>query len=229
MIGIIGAMVEEIIRLKEAMAEIEIIELANKTFYKGKLAGKTIVLVESGIGKVNAALVTTLLLNHFPINLLINTGTAGSLDPAVKLGDVVIAHSLTYHDVDVTGFGYERGQMAGMPSLYYPDSQLIRLSQAVVRGMGIEPIVGQIVSGDQFINSIEKTQEIRASFPRARACEMESTAIAQVAQVLEVPFVIIRAISDNADHYASVSFDDFVLEAGAKSAQMVASLLAVVD
>ena len=178
MIGIIGAMAEEITLLKEQMRQGEEIYIRKYTFIKGILSGKPVVLVESGIGKVNAAVVASILIQEFKVDYLINTGTAGAIDPGLRVEDTVIAHSLTYHDVDVTGFGYKLGQMAGMPDLYYPDLGLVRLAQEVIRELGQEPIIGQIVSGDQFIHSPQSIKDIRSHFPKARACEMESTAIA---------------------------------------------------
>ncbi len=225
MIGIIGAMAEEITLLKEQMRQGEEIYIRKYTFIKGILSGKPVVLVESGIGKVNAAVVASILIQEFKVDYLINTGTAGAIDPGLRVEDTVIAHSLTYHDVDVTGFGYKLGQMAGMPDLYYPDLGLVRLAQEVIRELGQEPIIGQIVSGDQFIHSPQSIKDIRSHFPKARACEMESTAIAQVAYSMEVPFLIVRAISDTADHQATLTFDQFLEIAGAHSAKIVSLLI----
>jgi len=225
MIGIIGAMAEEITLLKEQMRQGEEIHIRKYTFIKGILSGKPVVLVESGIGKVNAAVVASILIQEFKVDYLINTGTAGAIDPGLRVEDTVIAHSLTYHDVDVTGFGYKLGQMAGMPDLYYPDLGLVRLAQEVIRELGQEPIIGQIVSGDQFIHSPQSIKDIRSHFPKARACEMESTAIAQVAYSMEVPFLIVRAISDTADHQATLTFDQFLEIAGAHSAKIVSLLI----
>ena len=225
MIGIIGAMAEEITLLKEQMRQGEEIYIRKYTFIKGILSGKSVVLVESGIGKVNAAVVASILIQEFKVDYLINTGTAGAIDPGLRVEDTVIAHSLTYHDVDVTGFGYKLGQMAGMPDLYYPDLGLVRLAQEVIRELGQEPIIGQIVSGDQFIHSPQSIKDIRSHFPKARACEMESTAIAQVAYSMEVPFLIVRAISDTADHQATLTFDQFLEIAGAHSAKIVSLLI----
>ena len=112
-----------------------------------------------------------------------------------------------------------------MPDLYYPDLGLVRLAQEVIRELGQEPIIGQIVSGDQFIHSPQSIKDIRSHFPKARACEMESTAIAQVAYSMEVPFLIVRAISDTADHQATLTFDQFLEIAGAHSAKIVSLLI----
>lgn len=224
-IGIIGAMEEEIRYLKKVIKNQEIIHHYNFVFTKGQLGQHDVVLVLSGIGKVNATVSALLLKEKFDVDVMINTGSAGAIDPVLEVGDIVIAHSLTHHDVDVTGFGYEPGQMAGMPNVYYPNTQLMRIAQEVCRTMDMEPIIGQIASGDQFINSGDKIKAIATTFPTVRAAEMESAAIAQTAYVLGVPFVIIRAISDRADDEASMSFDQFILFAGKVSATIVTKLV----
>lgn len=224
-IGIIGAMEEEIRLIKANLSKLKEITHHQVTFYQGYLENREVILVQSGIGKVNATITTVLLVQQFNVDLIINTGTAGGLHKGLKVGDIVIADSLTYHDVDVTGFGYEKGQMAGMPALYYPDLQYSQLAKGVCRQLEIEPIFGQIVSGDQFVNSHEKVAQIAIDFPKAKACEMESTAIAQTAHVMKVPFVIIRAISDAGDDDAAFSFDEFVVVAGKASAQIVMNLV----
>ena len=122
-IGIIGAMEEEIRLIKANLSKLKEITHHQVTFYQGYLENREVILVQSGIGKVNATITTVLLVQQFNVDLIINTGTAGGVHKGLKVGDIVIADSLTYHDVDVTGFGYEKGQMAGMPALYYPDLQ----------------------------------------------------------------------------------------------------------
>lgn len=224
-IGIIGAMEEEIAQLKREMVLKYKETLHHITFFVGTLHHLDIVLVQSGIGKVNAALTTTLLIECFEVSAIINTGTAGAIDPALEIGDIVIADRLIYHDVDVTGFDYQLGQMAGMPEYYYSDAELLRIAQSAVRSQGTEPIIGLIVSGDEFVNDNKKIEWIQQNFKRARACEMESTAIAQTAYVLGVPFIIVRAISDSADQSAAVTFDEFIVTAGSTSAQMVSRFI----
>lgn len=224
-IGIIGAMEEEIRHLKSVIKNQETMTHYNFEFTTGEIGQHEVVLVLSGIGKVNATISALLLKEKFAVEVLINTGSAGAIDPALKVGNIVIAHSLVHHDVDVTGFGYEPGQMAGMPNVYYPNTELMRIAQEVCRGIDMEPIIGQIASGDQFINSSEKISAISKTFPTVRAAEMESAAIAQTAHVLGLPFVIIRAISDSADDEASVSFDQFILFAGKVSATIVTKLV----
>ena len=224
-IGIIGAMAEEIALLKSSMQIDETVNYYGSDFFTGTLHGVPIVLVESGIGKVNATISTVLLIEHFDVTAVINTGSAGAVDPALSIGDVVVANYLIHHDVDVTGFGYKPGQMAGMPEGYFCDAELVRLAQDAVRRQGVEPVLGLIVSGDEFVNSVERVDAIRETFPKARACEMESAAIAQAAYAMDVPFVIVRAISDSADQSAAVTFDEFIIDAGRQSAPMIEDII----
>lgn len=220
-IGIIGAMAEEIQILKDRLDNINAIKKYSATYYTGQLAGVDVVLVQSGIGKVNATISVATLVETFNVDLIINTGTAGALDEGLEVGDIVIANELIHHDVDVTGFDYEWGQMAGMPLAYYPAMEPMRLVQKACRFNDQEPILGLIVSGDQFINSNERTKQIRQHFPTARACDMESAAIAQACHVMETPFIIVRSISDNANAIAPISFEDFVQLASRTSAELV--------
>lgn len=224
-IGIIGAMEEEIRVLRDAMSEVNMHQIHGMDIFEGTLNDQAIVLVQSGIGKVNATISVAILVERFQVTHVINTGTAGAIDPGLKVGDVVIAHSLAYHDVDLTAFGYAYGQMSRMPEQYYPNLDMVRTAQEVARTLNIEPIVGQIVSGDQFVNGKDLLERIHAKFPKARACEMESTAIAQACFVMKVPFAIIRCMSDQADGQANMSFDEFVVKAGQKSAILVQYLV----
>lgn len=227
--GIIGAMEEEIRLLKSAMKVEKEENIKGHLYYVGTLGGQKIVLVQSGIGKVNATITASVLGLHYQVDVMINTGTAGALAKGIKVGDLVIADSLMHHDVDVTAFGYEIGQMAGMPARYYPDLIHLDRFKQICRQYEIEPILGLIVSGDQFVASEYQKQGIKEKFPKAKACEMESAAIAQAASVMEIPFIIVRAISDSADQEAGVSFDQFVTEAGRQSAQMVEAFIRSFD
>lgn len=228
-IGLIGAMKEEIRIIKENLVDLESFDIAQFTFFQGRLGSQKVVLVESGIGKVNAALSVALLVHHFEVDFVINTGSAGAADPGLKVGDIVIARSIVHHDVDVTGFGYKKGQMAGMPEEYFPHLEAITLAKKVCRLLGIEPVLGQIASGDQFVNDAAHVKNIRRDFPTVRAVEMESAAIAQAAYVLEVPCLIIRSISDAADSEAAITFDEFIILAAANSAQLVMSFIAALE
>ncbi|MBG9979655.1 5'-methylthioadenosine/adenosylhomocysteine nucleosidase [Facklamia lactis] len=224
-IGVIGAMEEEIRLLRQQMQEVVVTNKYQFVFYQGQLNQQNIVLVQSGIGKVNASLSVALLVELFNVDFVINTGTAGAVDPGLKVGDLVIAQSLIHHDVDVTAFGYKKGQMAGMPEQYYPDSQAIQITKEVARRQGLEPILAQIASADEFVNNQARIEMIRKEFPVVRAVEMESAAIAQACHVLEKPYLIIRCISDSADEEANMNFDEFLVLAGGISAKIVVELL----
>ncbi|WEG73142.1 5'-methylthioadenosine/adenosylhomocysteine nucleosidase [Vagococcus intermedius] len=224
-IGIIGAMAEELRLLRQEMTEMTEWTEAGATFVSGKLAGKEVVAVQSGIGKVLAALTTTLLISHYKVDAVINTGSAGGIGEGLAIGDVVVSTRLAYFDADVTAFGYEMGQMAGMPLYYEADSKLVWQAKAAAEAKKLSVKTGLIVSGDTFVNSQDKIERIKSYFPDVLANEMEGAAIAHVAHQYKVPFVVVRAMSDVGDEEASVNFDDFILEAGRKSAEMVVALV----
>ncbi|MGX7109304.1 5'-methylthioadenosine/adenosylhomocysteine nucleosidase [Facklamia miroungae] len=228
-IGIIGAMEEEIRLLKAEMVNAEPIEYHGFVFYQGVLNEQEVVLVQSGIGKVNASVSVVLLVEHFSVDLIINTGSAGGLAPELKVGDLVIADGLIHHDVNLLAFGYEKGQMAGMPTIYQPDETKSQLAYQLANQKGQPVTIGLIASGDQFISDSQQIKKIIQAFPEVKAVEMESAAIAQAAYVLSTPFIIIRSISDKADESASMSFDEFILLAGRQSAELVLDILAHFD
>jgi 5''-methylthioadenosine/S-adenosylhomocysteine nucleosidase len=226
-IGIIGAMEEEVRNLREQMKEVERIEKASMQFYKGNLCGQEVVLVRSGIGKVNAAICTQLLIDVFQVTSVINTGIAGSLDAQVDIGDMVISDKLVYHDVEAIAFGYDRGQVPRMDTLYFPaDTELVRRAKQANEDANpdIQTFVGCIASGDQFVASREIKDEIVRLFA-AKCVEMEGTAIAHVAYLNQVPCVVIRAISDKADESASMDYPAFEKQAIIHSVKLVCELL----
>lgn len=224
-IGIIGAMSEEIRLLKATITNQVEWEEAGAVFISGQLGNHEVVVVQSGIGKVLAGLTTTLLISHYHVDALINTGSAGGIGEGLAIGDLVISDKLAYHDVDVTAFGYAIGQMAGMPLFYEADPKLIKAAQTASVKSNLNGRTGLIVSGDTFVHSPEQIAVIKEKFPEVLANEMEGAAIAQVAFQYKVPFVVIRAMSDTGDESASVNFDEFILEAGRKSAEMVIELV----
>lgn len=224
-IGIIGAMDQEVEALKKAMKDIRSWERAGAFFVKGSLGKHEVIVVRSGIGKVLSSITATLLIYQYEVNMVINTGSAGGIGKGLQVGDVVIADKLAYFDVDVTGFGYQPGQLPGMP-LYYESSSYLKsemLKAAEKTGQQVHE--GTIVTGDSFINDSDKIKIILSDFPEALACEMEGASIAQTAHQFNIPFLIVRAISDTADAKATQSFDDFIIEAGEKSAKMVISFV----
>ncbi len=228
-IGIIGAMEQEVKILASELTEMKTWEEAGASFYSGKLGKHEVVLTRSGIGKTLAAVTTTLLISHYDVDVVINTGSAGGIGEGLSIGDLVISNKVAYSDVDVTAFGYEYGQMAQMPLYYEADETLVQLAMEASSSAMLNTRVGLIVSGDTFVSSEKQIQEIKEHFPDCLANEMEGAAIAHVAYQYKKPFVVIRAMSDVGDENASVNFDEFIIEAGEKSAKMVLALIAEID
>ncbi|WP_071130990.1 5'-methylthioadenosine/adenosylhomocysteine nucleosidase [Enterococcus timonensis] len=224
-IGIIGAMAEEILLLQETLQDVATIDVLGRNYFTGQYLQHEIIFVESGIGKVMSAVTTTILVEKFGAELIINTGSAGGIGAGLQVGDVVIAEKLAYFDADVTGFGYAYGQMPGQPLYYETAQNILQKAQIAAKAVGQNVRSGLIVTGDSFVDHPEKITVIQKHFPEALACEMEGAAIAQAASSLHVPHLVIRAISDTADHEATVSFDEFIITAGKKSATMVLTLL----
>ncbi|MBO1197994.1 5'-methylthioadenosine/S-adenosylhomocysteine nucleosidase [Staphylococcus simiae] len=225
MIGIIGAMEEEVTILKNKLNDVSEITIAHVKFYSGILNDKEVVITQSGIGKVNAAISTTLLINNFQPELIINTGSAGALDESLAVGDVLISSQVKYHDADATAFGYDYGQIPQMPLAYQADQTLIELVSTVVEEQQLTAKHGEMVSGDSFIGSVEQRQRIKATFPHAMAVEMEATAIGQTCYQFNIPFVVVRAVSDLANGDAEISFEAFLDKAAKSSSQTVENLV----
>ena len=225
-IAVVGAMEQEIELLRESMANVKHVSFGKFSAYEGELAGKRMVLVLSGIGKVNAAVSTSWVIHQFAPDCVINTGSAGGLGKGLKVGDVVIGETVAHHDVDVTAFGYVWGQVPQLPAVFTSDSNLIRQAEKAVQVFeGAAVTQGLIVSGDRFVHSSEGVAEIRSHFPEVKAVEMEAAAIAQTCHQLEVPCVIIRAVSDSADEKADISFEEFLKTAAVSSAKMVTEIV----
>lgn len=225
-IAVVGAMEQEIELLRESMANVKHVSFGKFSAYEGELAGKRMVLVLSGIGKVNAAVSTSWVIHQFAPDCVINTGSAGGLGKGLKVGDVVIGETVAHHDVDVTAFGYVWGQIPQLPAVFASDKNLIRQAEKAVQVFeGASVTQGLIVSGDRFVHSNEGVAEIRSHFPDVKAVEMEAAAIAQACHQLEVPFVIIRAVSDSADEKADISFEEFLKTAAVSSAKMVTEIV----
>ena len=218
-IGIIGAMESEIQLLREYLGNPAPTHLQRYAFYEGQIGTHQVVVLLSGIGKVSAAVGTALLINHFTPDLIINTGTAGGLQHS-KVFDMVLATEVTYYDVDVTAFGYALGQQAQMPPSYLPSEQWFDKAKASVARYTNQLHCAPIVSGDVFISDRQKKQWIETHFPKAVAVEMEAAAIAQTCYLLNTPFLILRAVSDNAGEGDTISYDTFVSQAAALSAKM---------
>ncbi len=226
-IGIIGAMEEEVNQLKEKMTGVKIKSKASMDFYSGRLEDREVVIVRSGIGKVNGAVCTQILVDEFNINIVINTGIAGSLKSEINIGDMVIATDTLQHDVDATGFGYKYGVIPRMKtSVFVADTKLLKKAQSICSQVNpdISVFLGRIVSGDQFIDDKDKKSWIAGQF--AGYCtEMEGAAIAQTAYLNKIPFLIIRSISDKADDSAHMDYGKFETAAIAHTVKFITALV----
>ncbi len=225
MLGIIGAMQEEVEILKQDIENMETIQLAHVEVYTGILYGQEVVLMQSGIGKVNAAICTTLLIENYQPEAIINTGSAGGLGSGLAVGDIVISKDVLHHDADATEFGYALGQIPGMPLYYAADAELMALAEQAIDTHGLTAHTGLIVSGDSFIGTLEKKEQIITHFSDVLAVEMEAAAVAQVCHQYHVPFIITRAVSDLANSEAGMTFDEFLKVACVSSSKIVKSLI----
>ncbi|ASU15486.1 5'-methylthioadenosine/S-adenosylhomocysteine nucleosidase [Actinobacillus pleuropneumoniae] len=224
-IGIIGAMAQEVEILRNLMVEAKVIEIAGCKIYDGKINNTQVALLQSGIGKVAAAVGTALLLELTKPDMIINTGSAGGLDANLNVGDIVISTEVRHHDADVTAFGYEKGQLPANPAAFLPNEQLVSVALKETQTAGFNAVSGLICSGDVFVNGAEKIAQIRQDFPNVAAVEMEAAAIAQVCHAFNVPFVVVRAISDVADKESHLSFDEFLPLAAKNSSEIVVAML----
>ncbi|MGN1167260.1 MAG: 5'-methylthioadenosine/adenosylhomocysteine nucleosidase, partial [Lachnospiraceae bacterium] len=223
MVGIIGAMEEEVIALKEAMEIQETVTKASMVFCKGILCGKEVVVVRSGIGKVNAGICAQILVDAFGVDTLINTGIAGSLDARIDIGDMVISTDAVHHDMDATVFGDPVGQVPRMDTLAFPaDAELVEKARVANEKANpeIHTFTGRVASGDQFISSSEVKERIVNNF-HALCTEMEGAGIAHAAYLNKVSYVIIRAISDKADNSATMDYPEFEKQAIVHSVRLV--------
>lgn len=225
--GIIGAMEPEIAILKSKLLNCETSVHAGYTFFQGQLADTEVVIVQSGIGKVAAALATAILIDKFQPDYVVNTGSAGGFDQALKVGDIVISSEVRYHDVDVTAFGYEIGQLPGNPTAYIPQPELVEAAKTGISSLeNIQTLVGLITTGDTFMTKDEDIAKARANFPTMAAVEMEGAAIAHTCHQFNIPFVVIRSMSDIAGKESPTSFEAYLETASVNSSKLVISMLA---
>ncbi|MDO9826467.1 5'-methylthioadenosine/S-adenosylhomocysteine nucleosidase [Glaesserella parasuis] len=224
-IGIIGAMAQEVEILLSYMAEPKLTEIVGCKIYEGKINNTDVALLQSGIGKTAAAMGTALLLQLAKPEMVINTGSAGGLDANLNVGDIVISTEVRHHDVDVTAFGYEKGQLPANPAAFMANEQLAQIAIKETEKAGFNAVSGLICSGDLFVNGSDMIARIRNDFPSVKAVEMEAASIAQVCHAFQVPFVVVRAISDVADKESHLSFDEFLPLAAEKSSEIVLAML----
>lgn len=227
MIGIIGAMEEEVTSLKENMTVEKTVKRASMEFLQGTLAGKPVVVVRCGIGKVNAAICTQILADEFKADAIVNTGIAGSLKKEINIGDIVLSTDALQHDMDATGFGYGYGVIPRMEtSVFQADEKLIALAKKCCEKVNpdISVFTGRVVSGDQFISDKGKKDWITEHF-QGYCTEMEGAAIAQTAYLNGIPFLIVRAISDKADNSAQMDYAEFERKAIEHSVKLMTEMV----
>ena len=227
-IGIIGAMDEEIALCREAMGEVTTTVKAGNTYYSGQLDGKPVVLCKSGVGKVNAAVTTQILIDQFQVEQVIFTGVAGAIHPDLQIGDIVVSTDCLQHDMDATPLGFEPGQIPFNEQwIWQADPKLVELAVEAGRKLDgeIRVITGRILSGDQFVASRDKVAALHEQFA-AHCTEMEGAAVGQVCAMNGIPFVIVRSMSDKADGSAHVNFVEFTKLAAQRSFEMVRHMLA---
>ena len=227
MLGIIGAMEVEVKELREMMENPQAQTVAGMTFYQGTIKGKEVVVVRSGIGKVNAGICSQILVDRYNVEGIINTGIAGSLKNEINIGDIVLATVAVQHDVDATGFGYPLGEIPQMGIKEFPaDEKLRALAEECSKKANpdIQVFCGRVASGDQFISSKEKKNWISANFD-AFCTEMEGAAIAQAAYLNNIPYLVVRAISDKADDSANMDYSEFEAKAVENSVRLMGAML----
>jgi adenosylhomocysteine nucleosidase len=229
-IGLLGAMAEEVDEILSCMEKKETLEVGGVHFYQGILEEQDVVLAHSGIGKVNAAMTVQKMVDYFHIDLLIFTGIAGAVDPALKVGDIVISDDSVQHDFDVSIFGYDKGRIPRLKKkLFYADRGLmerfLRASQTIRKeSPEVNVFLGRVLSGDQFVASAAKNRELYSQF-FGLCVEMEGAAAAQVCYVNRIPHVIIRSISDRADQRAEVDYRAFSAQAAKRSCLLVKEVI----
>jgi adenosylhomocysteine nucleosidase len=224
--GIIGAMEPEVAILKAKLSNCETITHAGYTFYQGQIDNNDVVIVQSGIGKVASALATAILIDKFQPDYVVNTGSAGGFDSSLQVGDIVVSSEVRYHDVDVTAFGYEIGQLPANPAAFIPHPTLVSAAQVGIKQLNnINAMVGLITTGDTFMTKEDDIAKARANFPTMAAVEMEGAAIAHTCHQFNIPFVIVRSLSDIAGIESPTSFDEYLETASVNSSQLVINML----
>lgn len=226
MLGIIGAMENEVAILKDMMTDVKVIEKATMEFYYGKLGGRNVVVVQSGIGKVNATVCAQILIDVFNVSGIVNTGVAGSLRSEINIGDIVISSDAVEHDMNVMSLGYDRGVIPGMAtSIFVADPKLVELTKKCCReSVEVNVFEGRIVSGDMFVSDKSVKEKLIEKF-NGYCAEMEGGAIAHCACVNRVPFVVIRSISDKADDSAQMDYPEFEQMAIENSVKLLVNLV----
>ncbi|MGE5653869.1 MAG: 5'-methylthioadenosine/adenosylhomocysteine nucleosidase [Bacillota bacterium] len=224
-IGLIGAMEVEIELYLKAMTDVEESKGAGMSFWRGKYLEQDLVLCQSGVGKVNAAICTQMLIDRYGVDQVIFTGVAGALDPSLRVGDVVISVDCLQHDFDVTALGYQWGQIPGVATTFEADSALVELAvKASEKTTDWQTIKGRVLSGDTFVADREYVKKLHSEL-KGTCAEMEGADVAQVCTMNKIPFVIIRSMSDKADGSAHTSYREFKFLAAQRSYEIVTRMI----
>lgn len=225
--AIIAAMQEEMQEIEKMMEQREKKEIYELNFIEGKINNTQVVLVEAGVGKVNAARTTQILIDKFNVDAIINVGSAGSANEELDIGDIVIGKQIVQHDFDITAFGHPKGYISNMGQYVESDNRLIQKMEEVAESIQDNQFkikIGTIASGDIFCTEIKMKEKIRNKF-NADAIEMEGAAIAQVCKLDNVPFIIIRSISDKPNGNNHITFDQFLEKASKRCAKIIKEFL----
>lgn len=225
-IGVIGAMADEVSALIKQIENDEVKTMAGMTFHRGTLWNQEAVVVQSGVGKVNMAICTQILIDIYEVDVVINTGVAGGLYKDINVGDIVISSDALQHDMDVTGLGYKKGVIPGLEtSVFKADPEFVQMAKEACELVNneIQCFVGRVVTGDQFISDNATRKKLIDQFG-GYCAEMEGAAMAQVASLNKKPFVIIRAISDKADDSAPVAYETFEEQAIVHTVKLLAAM-----
>lgn len=228
-VGIIVAMQEELEEVLKIMEELEKKEIYGISFISGKIEDTKVVVVKSGVGKVNAARTTQILIDSFNVKAVINVGSAGALNPVLNIGDIVIAEKLIQHDFDITAFDHDKGYITGVGDYIYSDYELVKKIQNVenkIKDKTYKITTGVIASGDIFCTEVPMKNKIYSKF-NAECVEMEGAAIAQVCYLDKIPFVVLRSISDSPNGNNTIVFDEFVKLASKRCADILKELFKI--
>ena len=223
-IAIMGAMPEEIAPLLEKVGEYKLTEFAGNKYYEASFAGHNLVIAYSKIGKVFSTLTATTMLQKFGAEVLLFSGVAGAINPKLKIGNLIAATKLCQHDLDITAFGHPYGYVPEGKQFIEADASLVSKAKDVAKEMNLELMEGTIATGDQFVADPERNKWIGETF-NADALEMEGASVACVCDAMNVPFFILRAISDAADMDASFSFDEFLESSAIESANFIIKMV----
>jgi len=223
-LAIMGAMEEEIEPLLAHFDSVNVVEFANNKYYEVNYNGLEIVIAYSKIGKVFASLTASTMIEKFACDTLLFSGVAGAINPELKIGDLIIADKLCQHDLDITAFGHPNGFVPGGSVYVETSAELRQVAKAVANENSIKVIEGTIATGDQFVHSEQRKEFIETTF-KADALEMEGASVAVVCDALNVPFFVLRAISDSADGGADIDFDEFLKSSAINSANYLIKIV----